>query len=149
MPIAAALQLAPRINEGLREIHCGVLDGEEIESIQRRFPLVWAANQSQKDASFRWPGGESYSEFRRRCIVTIAAIAEGHRGARVIVVTHAGVINQILGHLHGLTAARWEPYRPHNASVSEIEWANGEGRMLRFDDEVVRASAARAVRSHA
>jgi alpha-ribazole phosphatase/probable phosphoglycerate mutase len=144
MPIAAALQLSPRVDDGLREIHCGVLDGAEIQLVERRFPSVWAANQSQKDPSFRWPGGESYSEFRRRCVTTLAAIAQDHRGARIIVVTHAGVINQILGHLHGLTAARWEPYRPHNASVSEIEWANGKGRIVRFDDQRVRDSRERA-----
>lgn len=128
--------LLPRlgVHPGLREIHCGEVDGLPAEEVRRDLPELWAANQRQDDEGFRWPGGESYRELRQRCLAALGAIAAGHPGERVLVVTHAGVISQILGAIQGTSAARWEDHRPGNASLTEIEWAEGRGRVLRFDD---------------
>lgn len=123
------LQLRPE----LQEIHCGSLDGMPLDEVRRRFPDVWAANLRQADDHFRWPGGESYHEFRLRCLYTVQELAARHRGA-VAVVTHAGVISQILGALMGTSPARWEPFRPGHTGLTEIEWTAGGGRVLRFDD---------------
>jgi alpha-ribazole phosphatase/probable phosphoglycerate mutase len=134
-PIVKATRAPHVIYDGLREIHCGALEGLEVTEARRRFPRVWDANLEQVDPDFRWPGGESYREFRARCLATIATIAKHHPGQRVIVVTHAGVVSQLMGYLLGASAARWEPYRPRNATISEIEWREGGGRVVKFDDE--------------
>jgi alpha-ribazole phosphatase/probable phosphoglycerate mutase len=52
----------------------------------------------------------------------------------VLVVTHAGVISQILGALRGVRPARWEPLRPGNASLTSVTWQGDGGELLRFDD---------------
>jgi broad specificity phosphatase PhoE len=134
-PIAASTQTPIVVCEGLREINCGELDGADVNDVERRFPSMWAANLDQTNPEFRWPGGESYREFRARCLATIASISKMHSGERAVVVTHAGVINQLVGHVLGTNAARWEPFRPRNATVTEMEWLEGAGRVLRFDDE--------------
>ncbi len=133
-PIAEATGAELVVCEGLREIHCGALEGLDVSEARRRFPRVWDANQEQADPDFRWPEGESYREFRARCLSTVSAIARRHAGERVVVVTHAGVVSQIVGYLCGASAARWEPFRPRNATVSEIEWHEATGRVVRFDD---------------
>ncbi|HEU4697874.1 MAG TPA: histidine phosphatase family protein [Gemmatimonadales bacterium] len=118
----------------LEEIDCGELDGLPLEEVQRRVPEHWAANLRQDDAGFRWPGGESYRELRARALAAVRAIALAHRGERVALVTHAGVIGQVFGALEGVSPARWSAYRPGNTALSELDWGRGGGRIVSFDD---------------
>lgn len=87
------VQLCPE----LQEIDCGLLDGLPLTEVKRRFPRYWAANLRQDDGRFRWPGGETYREFRARSLSVIRRLAQAHRGQTIAVVTHAGVISQIIG----------------------------------------------------
>ena len=131
---------------GLQEIDCGEVDGWAVEEVKRRFPEHWAANLRQDDDEFRWPGGESYQELRRRCLRAIGRIAARHPGERVAVVTHAGVICQIVGHLRGRPAARWEAFRPENASITEVRWSGDRGEVISFNERShLRAPRAAAV----
>jgi alpha-ribazole phosphatase/probable phosphoglycerate mutase len=126
--------LPARECDALREIHCGVLEGVPIETVRRRHPALWARNLAQQDDAFAWPGGESYRAFRDRVLDAVEAIAGRHRGGAVAIVTHAGVIAQVLGALDGRPAAEWGPFRPDLASVTEVAWDRGAGRLLRFND---------------
>jgi broad specificity phosphatase PhoE len=107
------------------EIRCGVLDGAPLEMIQKEHAEVWAQNVAQDDDGFRWPGGESYAEFRQRVRGAFSDISRSHAGDTVIVVTHAGVIAQVIGILKGITAARWDVARPAHGAVTEIRWGSG------------------------
>ncbi len=136
-----------RACDSLREIDCGAVDGLPIEAVRRAHPTAWAANLRQTDEDFRWPGGESYREFRRRALSGIRQIAERHPGERVAVVTHAGVISQVIGWLHGISAARWEPFRPGNASLTTVEWSGNAGWLVSFNQRFhLRASTPRQSR---
>lgn len=125
-----------RVLDGLCEIDCGTADGLPLAEVWTRYPDAWQQNLRQDDPAFRWPGGESYAEFRERCVSAICAIAARHRRAPVIVVTHAGVISQVLGHIHGESAACWSRFRPENASVTEVNWEEDAGSVARFDDRL-------------
>lgn len=125
---------SPQRLDGLREIHCGEADGRTVHEAQQRFPEVWAASQRQEDESLRWPGGESYREFRERCLDAVRRIALAHPGERVVIVTHAGVICQVMGTLHGKSPASWNSFRPGNCSLTEIEWRGETGIVHGFDD---------------
>jgi len=131
---ARAAPAPPVFSDSLREINCGVLDGEPLAEIEVRHPDLWRRNLAQTDEEFGWQGGETYREFRARVIEAMDGIAARHTGERVLILTHAGVISQVMGILLGLSAARWEDFRPGNASMTEIEWANGSSRVRRFDD---------------
>jgi broad specificity phosphatase PhoE len=121
--------------EAVREIDCGALDGMRLDDVQREFPHLWQLNAAQVDDGFAWPGGESYARFRARVIGALAGIAARHPGARVAVVTHAGVISQVLGCMRGRSAAAWEHDRPAPLSATEVVWANGAPcDVLRFND---------------
>lgn len=121
-----------RLDPALREISCGALDGVAIGDIQRQFPDLWRDNCRQRRDDFSWPGGESYRDFRERCIGAVRRIAAAHPGGRVAIVTHAGVISQLIGSLRGLSAAAWEPFRPGNASISELAWRGSRGLVVMF-----------------
>jgi broad specificity phosphatase PhoE len=68
--------------------------------------------------------------------VAIRTLSRMHAGQKIIVVTHAGVINQILGSMVGQSAAKWENFRPGNASITEISWRDDTGQLLRFNDQM-------------
>ncbi|MDQ3810825.1 MAG: histidine phosphatase family protein [Chloroflexota bacterium] len=132
-PMAAALGLHAAPEPGLREISCGRLEGLSLARVQHEFPDLWQRNLRQTDEEFRWPGGESYRDLRQRALACLALIAARHRGQRVLLVTHAGVISQVLGALHGTSAARWELWRPRNGSVTEVCWHDDGGVLVYFD----------------
>lgn len=133
LPLVAAGLGEPVIVEDLREIDCGQLEGLEIEVVKRRHPELWAANLRQDDEDFRWPGGESYRAFRLRCLAAMRQLAARHAGERVAVVTHAGVVSQVIGASTGISAARWELHRPRNTSMTELQWQGETGRLVCFD----------------
>jgi alpha-ribazole phosphatase/probable phosphoglycerate mutase len=154
-PLRRALSVASLLEEAgvgplveepaLREIGCGRVDGLPVEEVRARFPALWEANERQDDDGFRWPGGESYAELRARCVAAVDRIARSHPGARVVVVTHAGVVAQLVGASRGTPAARWSEHRPGNGSLTTIDWLCGGGRVVRFDDrDHLRGAALRA-----
>lgn len=118
----------------LREISCGVVDGWPVDRVKQELPFLWAKNEAQDDPGFSWPGGETYAHFRRRVLRAICAIAKRHPGEDVLVVTHAGVIAQVWGAIHGIPPARWSAGRPDNASLTVVEWEGRSGRIVRFND---------------
>lgn len=132
--IGSRLGLPPRPLNLLREIHCGRLEGVPLVEVQHCYPWLWQANLRQADDGFRWPGGESYRDFRRRVLHAVGTIAAAHPGERVMIVTHAGVISQVLGALSGVRAACWEAFRPTNASLTVVDWADGTGQVRTFDE---------------
>jgi alpha-ribazole phosphatase/probable phosphoglycerate mutase len=118
----------------LVEIGCGDVDGWHVDRVRRRYPLLWHRNELQDDEHFRWPGGESCREFRARCLAAIDGIVRTHPGQRVVVVTHAGVVSQLLGAIAGTSCARWDAFRPGNASITTVEFRGGDRRVVGFDD---------------
>jgi broad specificity phosphatase PhoE len=107
---------------GLQEIDCGVLDGMPLEHVKRSYPGLWQANQLQSDDNFRWPGGESYRDFRFRCLRAVRTLTRKHPRGRIALVTHAGVISQLVGFLMGASPALWECYRVGNTALTEMDW---------------------------
>ena len=118
-------QLPVQEMDALREIHCGELDGMPLGELEHRYPDLWQRNLAQCDDAFTWPGGESYRAFRRRIVDALARIAAQHQGQRVAIVTHAGVIAQVVNMLEQRPAAVWEPHRPEPLSLTRVAWADG------------------------
>jgi broad specificity phosphatase PhoE len=130
----ASLQGRVRLLQSLAEIHCGAFEGLPLDRLRAEHPDLWRSNESQSDEDFRWPGGESYRRFRRRVLRMIRAIAARHAGGRVLIFTHAGVVNQILGSVAGQSAARWSTFRPANTALTGVLWSGNAGEVIRFDD---------------
>lgn len=137
--VAAALGRAwavePNAAAWAREIHCGEVEGVPFDQLQREVPELWARNQAQRDDSFGWPGGETYAEFRARIMAGLTVLATRHPGGRIVVVTHAGVISQVLGVIRGRPAAVWEPDRPAPLTATDLTWVdNRPGEILSYND---------------
>jgi alpha-ribazole phosphatase/probable phosphoglycerate mutase len=127
--------LEPQPAEWAREIHCGDVEGMLLEHVQRRYPDLWTRNAAQQDDTFAWPGGESYRDFRARIIEGLRATIEPHQGKCVAIVTHAGVISQVLGVIRNRPASVWEPDRPEPLTATEITWGHDAPcAVLRYND---------------
>ena len=113
-----------------REIHCGDVEGMSLDRVRRDFPDHWARNEAQLDETFAWPGGETYADFRRRILNGLNLIASTYPGERVAVVTHSGVISQVLGVIRGRPASVWAPDRPDPLTATEITWQNDAPRAV-------------------
>jgi broad specificity phosphatase PhoE len=133
--LGALWRIEPIVENGVSEIDCGRFEGMPIDVLQEQYPELWAANLAQQDEEFAWPGGESYREFRSRVLRGVERIVSAHQGAQVAIVTHAGVITQILGALRGRSPAEWEPDRPEPLTATEVTWVNGgPAALLRFNE---------------
>ena len=122
----------------LREISCGRVDGWLVADVARRHPDLWQRNLAQDDPGFGWPGGETYRRFRSRVLRAVRGIAARHPGERVLVVTHAGAIAQVVGEAEATSPAQWERYRPANCSVTTVEVSDhGSLCVIEFDRRIV------------
>ena len=127
--LGCAFELEPR----LRELDVGVWGGLTIETIAARWPEELARLRAG-DLDVRPGGGESRRELRVRVMAALESAAARHAGARVAVVTHAGVVRTLLWTLR-LDNARWHrtdlgalrrvehepPWRPAMARGPELE----------------------------
>lgn len=124
--VAAALGhswgLEPQPAEWAREIHCGAVEGTPLAQLQHDLPEYWSRNEAQTDESFAWPGGESYAQFRSRILTGLQTTAAAHRGQRVVIVTHAGVISQVMGVIRKRPASVWSADRPDPLTMTEVIW---------------------------
>jgi broad specificity phosphatase PhoE len=133
--LARHWSLVPVVADCTREIDCGALEGMALADVQQRYPELWARNRAQRDDDFAWPAGESYAQFRARVVEGVAAIAGAHPEQRVAIITHAGVVSQILGTLRGRSPAIWNMDRPDPFTATEVTWADGLPRtVLRYND---------------
>ena len=103
--IASALGVEPSVDRGWDEQDLGEWEGLTWAEIGRRDPGAPARARSDED--FAAPGGEPFSAVAARVEQAWEAVAHGDRA--VVVVTHRGPIDALLGRLLGVprgTAAR-------------------------------------------
>jgi broad specificity phosphatase PhoE len=99
----AARRLGVRleIRPGLREIHFGRWQGLSWEQVLEQFPQL-ARLWAKQFPDGRVPGGEPFSQFKRRIRRELRAIAAANQAQSVLVVTHAGVIRVALAGALGM-----------------------------------------------
>jgi broad specificity phosphatase PhoE len=87
--IAAVLGLAPAVEEGLRELDFGELEGRTYDEIAASEPELYRAWMTTP-TKVSFPGGESFADLKARSVAALERIRRVHEHA--IVVTHGGVL---------------------------------------------------------
>jgi broad specificity phosphatase PhoE len=113
---------AVEIDEGLRERNVGEFSGLTRDEIEARWPGVlaeWRSGRVQQA-----PGGEG-PEFLDRVLAALDRVAHAHRGRKVLVVAHGGLIRTVHRHLGG------EPGPPYHLGglwvhLRDEGWTVGE-----------------------
>ena len=98
-PVATGLGLPVTRDARLRERHYGVLEGLLYADLAARHPLE-AARLESRDPHHLIEGGESQQRFFERAVDAVRAIATAEQarhgdGARILVVTHGGVLDML------------------------------------------------------
>lgn len=95
--ICSGLGLAPpQVEEGLRERDVGPFTGLTRPEIQQRWPEAFHPESGHLVLP---PAGETDDHVLARVLPTLVGVADRHVGARVLVVTHGGVVRTLERHL--------------------------------------------------
>ena len=130
-PLAQRLGIEPRVEPNLREVYLGEWEGGllRVKAEERDPAFVRAIEEERWDPI---PGAEPVDVFRDRVQAGIARVARAHRDELVVVVTHGGVIGQVLA---GATDARGFAFiGADNASISHIVVDGDRIVVRRFND---------------
>jgi alpha-ribazole phosphatase len=118
---AAAFSATPIVDERLRELDFGELEGRTYEEIELERPDFFRG-WMEAPTRVQFPGGESYAELRARVAAAIDALVAAHSGAAVAVVAHGGVVRAALASALGLSDERAFALDVGYARVSVIDW---------------------------
>jgi broad specificity phosphatase PhoE len=134
--IGAIIGHAPIPHPGLMEVHFGDVEGLTVEEAWERHPHLRPAGDDDGSADLLWPNGESRYGFRDRIQRTLAEILALHRGQKVVVATHGGVIGRGVGGLLGDASNSLNRYLVGNCALTQISWERpGEPPTLTCHDD--------------
>jgi broad specificity phosphatase PhoE len=117
--------------EDLRERHFGDLEGLTKAEAQQ---CDWWGDFEDSDGFTSPPGGETRLELRLRAVDCLERIIEEHEGENILIVTHGGVIGQIIGEILGIPQGRKVPVRLDNCSLTVIKVDGNRRALLAIND---------------
>ena len=116
-PIARALGLRVRTHKGLLECDFGSWTGKKLDRL-RKLP-EWAQVQ-HAPSTFRFPGGESFSEMASRSWQAVVDLAGLHPGQTIVAVSHADPIKAIMSNAAGAPLDMFQRLSVSPCSVSAL-----------------------------
>jgi 2,3-bisphosphoglycerate-dependent phosphoglycerate mutase len=132
-PIADRSGCPVHIDLRLRERHLGAFQGLTGSECERRFPEHYARFRS-RDPDHVMPGGESARRVYERVSEVFTALAHEHMDARIVVVTHGGVLDALYRFVQGVPLERPRDFPIFNASLNTVRYADGRWSVERWGD---------------
>ena len=118
---------------GLRERDLGVLEGLNTTEMEETQPDVYTSFRND-GPDFQVPGGESFRQFYERCLMAIEELASMHKGSRIAVVTHGGVLGAIFRYVLKLSLEADRNFVLLNCSLNRIEHKSGGWNLISWGD---------------
>ena len=133
-PSARATGLEPRIDERLREIDFGQIEGKTMAEAEQLFPEEIRRFKADP-ATYPMPGGEDPHQASRRAVSALCDIASTHPQGRVLVVAHNTLIRLSLCSLFSIPLARYRTVFPavRNGALTEIGLAGENAALLQYN----------------
>lgn len=126
-PIAAARDLRVVVDRGLNECDFGEWTGAELQQLMKR--PEWQTVQ-RAPSTFRFPGGESFTEMQTRMVSTLDRLRAAHVGGTIVCVSHADTIKAAVAHALGTHIDLFQRIVISPASVTAITWGPGGPAVL-------------------
>jgi probable phosphoglycerate mutase len=136
-PIAAATGNKVVADKGLLECDFGEWTGAELKTLMKK--PEWQLVQ-RAPSTFRFPGGESFTEMQARIVTTLDRLRERHPGEVVVCVSHADPIKAAVANALGTHLDLFQRIVVNPCSISAVSWTpagpvvltvNSTGRSLR------------------
>jgi probable phosphoglycerate mutase len=121
-PIAKALGQRVQTDRGLLEAEFGDWTGQELKVLMKK--PEWHTVQ-RAPSTFRFPGGESFSEMQTRIVTAIERLRARHFGGVVVAVSHADPIKAAVAHAMGTHLDLFQRIVISPCSVSAIAYTLG------------------------
>jgi len=132
-PLADRSGLPVRTDMRLRERNLGVFQGLTGAECERRFPEHYARFRA-RDPDHVMPGGESARHVYERVCEVFTVLARQHIGARLVVVTHGGVLDALYRFVQDVPLDRRRDFTIFNASLNTVCCTDGHWTMERWGD---------------
>ena len=134
----AELQGLPlQTDASLRERCFGAFEGLLYDELESHFPEAYAQWKA-RDPHARYPDGErraeTFAEFAQRAVDAVCRIAEAHRGKRLIIVSHGGVLDAVYRSANGIDITAPRDFNVLNASINQVQWDGEKLTVLRWSD---------------
>lgn len=121
-PIARARGLKPVPTKGLLEADFGEWTGAELK---RLFKLPEWTTVQRAPSTFRFPGGESFTEMQVRIVTTLDRLRSQHPGETIVCVSHADPIKAAVAHALGTHLDLFQRIVISTCSISALAWSAG------------------------
>ncbi len=105
----------------LRELHMGILEGRQIETLSKQ-EEQWRKQMVDGTPSARIPGGESMEELAIRMRAALDYCLKLPSDSRILMVSHGIALGCLLGTLLGLPASAERRLRLRNCSLSRVDY---------------------------
>jgi broad specificity phosphatase PhoE len=122
-----------QIEEGLREMSLGKLEGLTMQQIDERFKgfiTVWR----ERPVNATIPDGESLRVVQQRVGKAIEKILEKHPGKNILVVSHQTAIITYLCLILGIDLNNFRRIVQQPGAINIIEYRGGEAKLCRLND---------------
>lgn len=126
---ASCYDIPIRLEERLREIHLGVLEGQHEKT---DFMNIYASDAFQFQAP---EGGESYRQLCSRVTGYLDELimTPEYQDKTILISTHAATSRAVLWYFHDNKEDFWRNGVPYNCSLNKFEISNGTSRILAQD----------------
>lgn len=118
-PIGRTLGMKPVVDRGLLEADFGEWTGAELKELMK-LP-EWSTVQ-RAPSTFRFPGGESFTEMQHRIVGTLERLRTAHPGGTIVCVSHADPIKAAIAHAVGTHLDLFQRIVVSTCSISVIAW---------------------------
>ena len=121
-PIGKAFGQKVVIDKGLLECDFGEWTGAELKALMK-LP-EWTTVQ-RSPSTFRFPGGESFTEMQTRIVSALERICRAHPGGTVVCVSHADPIKAAVAHAMGTHIDLFQRIVISTCSISAVAYSAG------------------------
>jgi len=121
-PIGKAFGQKVIVDKGLLECDFGEWTGAELKNLMK-LP-EWTTVQ-RSPSTFRFPGGESFTEMQTRIVSALDRLCRTHPGGTVVCVSHADPIKAAVAHAMGTHIDLFQRIVISTCSISAIAYSVG------------------------
>lgn len=128
----------------LRERCYGAFEGLMYDEISQHYPEAYKQWRSH-DPDTRFPAGEregeTMREFYVRAVKAVTTLAEQHRGRKLLLVTHGGVLDCLYRYVHDISLWSERPCEIANAAINRLCWKDQTMSIMQWADKSHLSSA--------
>jgi probable phosphoglycerate mutase len=126
-PIATVTGQRAKVERGLLECEFGEWTGAELKQLMKK--PEWQTVQ-RAPSTFRFPGGESFSEMQHRIVTALDRLRAAHPGGTIVCVSHADPIKAAVAHALGTHLDLFQRVVISTCAISVIAWSAGGPAVL-------------------